>query len=72
MALLSDDSRLEDQAKELVKLINKAINKAKPFFAYYANEVSNSNDLNIINHSLSFYSRYKFQLIYITKNLTNY
>lgn len=62
MALLSDDSRLEDQAKELVKLINKAINKAKPFFAYYANEVSNSNDLNIINHSLSFYSRYKFQL----------
>lgn len=75
MALLSTNKSLESDSKKIVKLVNKAIDKAKPFFDYYANKASNANALNIINNSLAFYDRYNFQLeLYKRKlkELTNY
>jgi hypothetical protein len=62
MALLSTNKSLESDSKNIVKLVNKAIDKAKLFFDYYANKASNANELNIINNSLAFYDRYYFQL----------
>lgn len=62
MALLSFSGVPKDDCLSVVKLINKAINKVKPFFDYYANETSNANSLNVINNSIPFFDRLCFQL----------
>ena len=72
MALLSTNKSLESDSKKIVKLVNKAIDKAKPFFDYYANKASNANELNIINNSLAFYDRYNFQLELYKRKLKNF
>lgn len=50
------------EADEIVKLIHKAVRKAKPFFEWKAQESANSSHLNVINHNYKLFSRYNFFL----------
>lgn len=62
MALLTFNGTPKANSLEVTKLINKAISKAKPFFDYYANGISQTNNLNVINNSNLFFNRLLFQL----------
>lgn len=57
-----DPSTEEKAAEEIVSLINKAINKAEPYFDFIAQSEVNGTRLNVINNSSYLYDRYFFLL----------
>lgn len=52
----------ETDANKIVKLINKAVIKIKPYFEWRASVAIDSSDLNVENHSSVLFKRYNFFL----------
>ncbi len=50
----------EDQAKEIVKYIHKAVKVARPFFDWKANEAIKKSAVNVINNSRLLFDRYAY------------
>lgn len=63
LGIFSHDAESQKtQAKEIVNLIQKSLKAANPFFEYKASEAVKNPSLNVVNHSLELYGRYKFLL----------
>lgn len=50
----------EADAREIAKLINKAVNAAKPYFEWRAEQAAAGNELNVLNNSHWLFERYEF------------
>ncbi|MFQ2448579.1 hypothetical protein ACSZN8_16460 [Aeromonas caviae] len=48
----------ENEAREIVKRINKAINIAKPFFEWRASQAAKQSHLNVVNHNNKLFDRF--------------
>ena len=58
----ADPATQKDGAKEIVRLINRAVRTARPYFEYLANQVAEGSDLNVANYSRSLYERFEYLL----------
>lgn len=62
----------ENEAAEIVKLINKGANKAKPYFESIAQKAVLTSELNVVNHHQILYSRFQFFLKKYKDSKTNH
>ncbi len=61
LGLFADDpSTHEEDAMEVVRLIQKAVRAARPYFEYLANDAVEGSKLNVTNHSRSLYERFDY------------
>lgn len=58
----ADKDKQENEAKEIVKLIHKAVRQARPYFEWRALEASKNSELNVLNHSRRLFSRFEYFL----------
>ena len=58
----ADPATQEDEAREVVCLINRAVKTARPFFEHLANEAANGSELNVANFSRSLFERFEYLL----------
>lgn len=56
----SDAKSQNEEAKEIVKRIKKAVNIAKPYFEWKASEAAKDSALNVINHSNRLFDRFSY------------
>ena len=56
----ADPETQEEDATVVVRLIQKAVKAARPYFEYLANEAAEGSKLNVANHSRSLYERFDF------------
>ena len=56
----ADPETQEEDAAVVVRLIQKAVKAARPYFEYLANEAAEGSKLNVANHSRSLYERFDF------------
>lgn len=63
VGVFASDAKLQnDEAKEIVKRIKKAVNIAKPYFEWKAAEAASNSELNVINHNLRLFDRFSYFL----------
>jgi hypothetical protein len=63
VGVFAHDADIEEkEAVEIVKLIQKAIKKAEPYFDFVAQSAVNESEITIINKSAMLYDRYLFLL----------
>ena len=55
-----DPATQEDDAIEIVHLIQNAVKAAHPYFEYLANEAAKGSKLNVANYSRSLYERFEY------------
>ncbi len=58
----ADAKSQNDEAKEIVKRIKKAVNIAKPYFEWKAAEAAKNSELNVVNHNLRLFDRFSYFL----------
>ena len=58
----ADPATQKDGAKEIVRLINRAVRTARPYFEYLANQAAEGSELNVANYSRSLYERFEYLL----------
>ncbi len=56
----ADPSTQEDDAKKIVRLIQKAVRAAHPYFDHLANEAAEGSKLNVENHARTLYGRFEY------------
>lgn len=56
----ADPEAQEADARVIVRLIQKAVKAARPYFQYLADEAAKGSKLNVANHSRSLYERFSF------------
>ena len=56
----ADPVTQEGDAKEVVRLIQKAVKVARPYFEHLANEAGAGSRLNVANYSRSLYGRFEY------------
>ncbi len=56
----SDAESQNEEAKEIVKKIKKAVNIAKPYFEWKASEAAKDSALNVINHNNRLFDRFSY------------
>ena len=56
----ADPESQEEDATIVVRLIQKAVRAARPYFDYLANEAAEGSKLNVVNHSRSLYERFDY------------
>lgn len=52
----------EEQAKQIVKLLTKAVKLAEPYFEWKASQAMAASQLNVMNHSMALFERYEYFL----------
>lgn len=57
---IQDKDTDEDEANNIVKLINRAVKKANSFFDYIADKAIKGSELNVNNNNGELFSRYNF------------
>ena len=58
----ADPATQDDEAREVVRLINSAVRTAHPFFEHIANQAASGSELNVANYSRSLFERFEYLL----------
>lgn len=61
LGIFAQDSELdEDLAQTIATRLAEAVAAAEPYFKWLADQAANGSDLNVLNHSIELYDRYRF------------